>query len=188
MIFFKGKKGLGIGQAFIFIVAALTFALIMIFGYKAINDFISSGEDVEYVQFKTRMEGSFNKLYTEYGSVRIEEFHPPVRHKQVCLVDVDYKEENVQEQIYKLCLKDQIACDVWQSALDDDYGYSNIEQNVFLKPSGDHPVKVYRMKLVDEYGEKVGFLCEDIFKGRFTFVLEGKGNYVEVNKYQQEYE
>jgi len=43
------KKGLAIGQVFIFIVAAITFALIMIFGYKAISGFISSGEEVEFV-------------------------------------------------------------------------------------------------------------------------------------------
>ena len=69
-----GKKAMGVGQVFIFIVAAITFALIMIFGYKAISGFVSTGEDVAFVQFKTDLENSVRKIYTEYGAVRIESF------------------------------------------------------------------------------------------------------------------
>ena len=43
------KKGIGVGQVFVFIVAALSFALILIFGYKAISGFLKSGEDVAFV-------------------------------------------------------------------------------------------------------------------------------------------
>ena len=59
--FISGKKGLGAGQVFVYIVAALTFALIMIFGYKIINDLIHTGEDVQFLQFKTSLETSIKK-------------------------------------------------------------------------------------------------------------------------------
>mgnify|MGYP005629217997 FL=1 len=51
-IFPKGKKGMGIGQVFAFIVAGLTFAFVLIFGYGAIADFLDKGETVEFLQFK----------------------------------------------------------------------------------------------------------------------------------------
>ena len=60
---FADKKGLGVGQVFIFIVAALTFALILMFGYRAIAGFLKSGEDVAFVQFKTGLESSVKKIY-----------------------------------------------------------------------------------------------------------------------------
>jgi len=61
-----GKKGIGVGQVFIFIVAALSFALILIFGYRAIAGFLNSGEEVAFVQFKTSLESSIKKIYTEF--------------------------------------------------------------------------------------------------------------------------
>ena len=42
------KKAMGVGQVFVFIIAALSFALIMIFGYKMISSFITSGEKIEF--------------------------------------------------------------------------------------------------------------------------------------------
>jgi len=81
------KKGMGVGEVFVYIVAALTFALIMIFGYKAINDFLVSGEEVEFVQFKNSLESSISKIYTEYGAVRIQNFYVPGKYDQVCFVD-----------------------------------------------------------------------------------------------------
>jgi len=48
------KKALGVGQVFVFIIAALSFALIMIFGYKAIGDFLTPGEKAQFYQFKTK--------------------------------------------------------------------------------------------------------------------------------------
>ena len=48
------KKAMGVGQVFVFIIAALSFALIMIFGYKAIGDFLPQGEKVQFYQFKIK--------------------------------------------------------------------------------------------------------------------------------------
>ena len=64
------KKAMGVGEVFVYIIAALTFALIMIFGYKAINQFLEKGQQVEFVQFKTELESSVKNIYSEYGSVR----------------------------------------------------------------------------------------------------------------------
>ena len=47
------KKGLAINQVFVFMVAGLIFALIMIFGYQAISGFIDTSEDVLFTKFKT---------------------------------------------------------------------------------------------------------------------------------------
>ncbi len=163
------KKGMGVGQVFIFIIAAVTFAMIMIFGYKAINGFLQSGEDVVFVQFKTGLESSVKKIYTEYGSVRIKQFTTPTEYRQICFVNLDaaYNSE--------LCQFDQAACSVWESSS----GYDSIDENVFLKPTAPVKIKVHEISIDPEEGKD--FLCVPIKQGFFSVVLEGKGDRTELS-------
>lgn len=169
-----GKKGATIGMVFIFIVAAVTFALIMIFGYKAIIDFVGKGEQVEFYYFKTDLETSTKRIYTEYGSVRVEEFRLPMNYEQICFVDLEMKyEDSCEAGVY--------GCDVWQSAGE---SYDGADENVFLDPAGPVQLKIYRLDLwvdldednVYENGEKKGSLCVPIVNGKFSLRLEGRGD------------
>ena len=149
------------GQVFVFIIAALSFALIMIFGYKAIADFLQQGENVQFYQFKTDVETAVQRIYTEYGSVRVEQFHTPGDYEQICFVDLNapYNEE--------LCQFDQVACDVWQ----DSAGYESADENVFLKPSAPVKIKVYSINMEHD------FLCLPVRQGQFSIILEGRGDH-----------
>lgn len=171
------KKGMGIGQVFIFIIAAITFAVIMIFGYKAINNFLQSGEEVVFVQFKTSLESSIKQLYTEYGSVRVKEFTTPANFYQICFVDMN------AEYDAELCTYNQAACSVWE----DSPGYDSVDQNVFLKPmAGTVKIKVHDISIdpldtsMDPDGNK-NFLCVPIKDGYFTLIMEGKGDRTELS-------
>ncbi len=181
------KKGIGVGQVFVFIIAAITFALIMIFGYQAITGFLESGEEVAFVQFKTDLEKSVKKIYTEYGSVRIEKFHPPADFEKICFVNMDY--DFSPEEKKKLCTENAVACDVLEeveSGIAEGRcltGYGCVEKNVFLKPQTPVPIKVYQISISDSEGEEqFGFICEDIVQGSFSIVLEGKGDHTELSK------
>ena len=164
------KKGMGIGQVFVFIVAAITFSLIMIFGYKAVSGFIQSGEEVAFVQFKNSLEKDIRKLYTEFGALRIEEYMLPGGYEQICFVDVnaDYDPE--------LCTKDNLACDVWETASEEG-GYEATAENVFLKPAAPVKLKVRDIKI----GGDKDFLCVPILKGRFSLMLEGGGDHTKLS-------
>src|SRR3989338_3146274 len=147
------KKAMGVGQVFIFIIAAITFALIALFGYKAIAGFLESGEQVQFVQFKNDLEGSVKKIYTEYGSVRKEQFNPGAEFTQICFVDLDYDAYD-QAQKDALCAENQIACDTWETARTEAtqrnqnlppesqvQPYDTVDQNVFLTPQVSIPIK-----------------------------------------------
>lgn len=162
------KKGIGVGQVFIFIIAALTFALILIFGYRAITGFLKSGEDVAFVQFKTGLESSVKKLYTEFGSVRVEQYTTPLDYSQICFVDMDAPYDQ------DLCIFDQAACTVWQSALDSGNGYEGADENVFLTPPAPVKIKVYKISVEEQNGKN--FLCIPIKQGTFSIVMEGRGD------------
>lgn len=173
------KKAIGIGQVFIFIVAAITFALIMIFGYKIIGDFLSQGEKVAFVEFKTDLEKSVQKIHTEFGAVRIENFFTPMNFEQICFVDLD---EPFDEG---LCQEDIAACDVWETAEQEGAGkegggYGASSQNVFLKPSASVPIKVNKITIDPE--EEKNYLCLPIKQGKFSLILEGKGDHTELSR------
>lgn len=167
-----GKKGLGVGQVFVFIVAAITFAFIMIFGYRAITGFLQSGEDVAFVQFKTSLESSVKRLYTEFGSVRVETFTLPAIYRQICFVDLDAESADKG-----LCDFDLVACTVWESVQNIPAGttkYNAADENVFLTPPAPAKIKVGRIQIDSEDGKN--YLCFPIKQGSFTAVLEGKGD------------
>lgn len=160
-------KGIGVGQVFVFIIAALSFALIMIFGYKAIHDFVTKGEDVQFFQFKTDLENSIKRIYTEYGAVRIETFHLSTIYKQICFVDFDAPYDK------KLCAFDQIACSLWESSS----GFETVDENIFLKPSAPAQIKSGARIKMEE-----GFLCLPVADGTFKLGLEGKGDHTYLYK------
>jgi hypothetical protein len=166
------KKAMGIGQVFIFIVAAITFGLIMIFGYKAIAGFISQGEQVEFVQFKNDLENNIKKIYTEYGSVRTITFDLPVDFKRICFVDMNWKDGDVTPPDCVVDVNDRskdldpVACSVWKNA----GGYDSVDENVFLDPVAPVKIKVFNIE-VDG-----GYLCIPVRKGSFSLRLEGKGD------------
>lgn len=174
-------KAMGVEQIFIFIVVAITFALVTIFGYKAIGDFLHKGEQVQFVQFKNDLESAVKRIYTQYGSTQIEEFTLPSRYTQICFVDMNYNP--TAAELAALCRHDQLACTVWKQAQqarqEGNSGYARVEENVFLQPTGPVPIKVFTITVAST--ESVGFLCEEINNGQLALRLEGKGSYTHLS-------
>jgi hypothetical protein len=170
--FFSQKKAMGITQVFIFIVVAITFAVIMIFGYQAIQQFIKTGEEVTFVQFKNDLESSVKEIYSDFGTVRQEEFHLPPQYERICLVDLEY--DKISEELDKLCKLDPVACSVWQDAqavrMQHGKPYEEVEENVFLTPPSPVKLKVYKVEIEN------GFLCPPINRGIFQLQMEGLGD------------
>lgn len=177
------KKGIGVGQVFVFIIAAIAFSLIMIFGYRAISGFLESGEKVQFVQFQTDLENSIKKIYTEFNAVRVETYHLPGKYSRICFVDLDYIPNDSDSEIDSLCQENPAACTAWESlkGLTEDR-YSKYDENVFLTPTSIAKIKVYRLSIVDNSGNKIGYLCQEISKGTFSLVLEGRGDRTEISE------
>src|SRR3989338_10880354 len=139
---------MGVGQVFIFIVAALTFALVMIFGYRAVVDFLARGEQIEFLQFKNDLENSVKKIYTEYGALRKETFFLLGKYEQICFVDFDLPYNP------SLCSPDPVACSVWEDA----ESYGTTDENVFLQPVAPVLLKIFRFQVVPRNLDEAGFL------------------------------
>lgn len=176
------KKAMAIGQVFVFIIAGLTFALILIFGYTQVNKFLKTGETVQFAEFKTNLENSIKGIQTDYGSVRQKPFHLPAYYEKICFIDLNYKPS--PQEIASLCAESQAACDVWQEAdqvnVEGKDGYAMSDANVFLKPIAPVIIKISPITISDNTNQKRGFLCRSIIQGSFTLIIEGKGDHTEL--------
>jgi hypothetical protein len=185
--FFLGKKGLAIAQVFIFILAAFTFSMIMIFGYRAIEKLLVVGEETQMVDFENGLKNAVERIYTESKSLRVEKFYVPGDYQEICFIDLDYPAEKIDLEKGSLCQRSPSACQAWEEASlaqkSGKSGYASGEENVFLEPSqaGMHPLKVYRITLIDTAGKESGFLCSPLKKGAFSLMLEGKGDHAELS-------
>jgi len=168
------KKAVGIGQVFIFITAAITFALIMIFGYKAVADLMETGEDVEFNAFKNNLELSIKDINSNYKSVSLPDFMVPGKYDRICFVDLE------TETTFENCMTDlennpgAYACDVLEQA---GGKYQNADENVFLEPRAPYAIKVHQIKL----DSSQPFLCVPITNGRFKLRLEGLGDSTKIS-------
>lgn len=178
------KQGMGVGQVFIFIMVGITFAVIMLFGYRAITDFLNSAEEIGFVQFKTELESSVKRISSDFGSVRVASFHLPAGYMQVCFVDLDYQFS--VDELADLCRSDPAACTAWETAQQgrrDEFGqlvkgYAASDENVFLQPSAPVALKIHPITID---GRSAGALCTPIHEGNFQVRLEGKGSFTDIS-------
>ena len=167
------KKGLAINQVFVFIIAGLIFALIMIFGYQAITGFIGTSEDVLFTKFKTSIEADVQKIHTDFGSIRKKTYTLPSQYEEICFVNMD------QPFPSEGCSLGLSACDTWKTATQEG-GYAKVDQNVFLKPSAS-AIKVAPITLTDVQDNPQNSLCVKTINGGFTIILEGKGDHAVIS-------
>lgn len=178
----SNRRGMIVSMVFVYILVGITFALVLIFGYRAISGFLQSSEEVAFVQFKTDLENSIKRLSTEYGSIRIEEYTTPLGYEEICFVDLEY--DKISQELDSLCARDQYACAVWKDAAeaqqaaggDLSVGYKNVDENVFLQPLGPVKIKVSPISFADK-----GFHCENIVQGTFKLRLEGLGDSTKIS-------
>lgn len=83
-------KGQIIGQAFIFILAAILFSLILLFGYRAISRIGETQSEVELIEFKDGLSSAVGKVRLDYGSVKKYSLKIPDMFKEVCLIDLAF--------------------------------------------------------------------------------------------------
>ena len=157
------KKAQIIGQAFIFILAAILFSLILLYGYKAISRIGETQSEVELVEFRDSLSTSVNQIRQDYGSVKKYPLNIPNDYKEICFVDLKFL--TGVDGINKLnAIRDErpLIADIIESGLD---------QSVFTKPVAKTPFKIGDLDLGDD-----GILCVENKGGTINLRLEGLGD------------
>jgi len=159
------KKG-QINQIFIYIMAVIIFAAIMLYGYKAIHNIIVKGDYVEYNNFKKNFENTIENSKS-YGEINVKSFLLPPGTSQICIVDLSETDTGRINSSYTSA----IVKDAWEVRA----------YNVFLLPAKYDNLLVEGLQVSDA-GNK--FLCEETSpaKSKITLRFEGLGNAVRISK------
>ena len=156
------RKGQMIGQIFVFVVAAIIFILILMYGYKAISNFLQRSEQVALIDFKSDLESSVEVIKRDYGSVRKIELRLPKKYTELCIVDVNNCAgfEAEQPLMYAACLAGS--------------------ENVFLVPKQETPIFLPDISIPEDDD---GIVCTPVVHGTAVLRLKGLGKSTEISNW-----
>ncbi len=160
------------GQVFIYVMSAMVFALVVVFGYRAISDFIHRADQVAEVELSTDLKSSVTTIASSQD-VKQKTVNVPAKFKKICFIDLLYPDPKGSG----LCTSTHadynlIICNFWQS---------KAEQNVFLLPN-PADIKMYVGKIDVGTG---GYLCLPIVGGKLKLKLEGLGDKTRISEWPE---
>jgi hypothetical protein len=159
-----------IGQIFIYILAIFIFAVILLYGYKAIVHFIDKGEQVSFIQFKTTLETNVRDLAIQYGDVIVfnekNQLKIPSKYQEVCFVPANAISQQMP-------VGDKYI--IMRAAVEE--GLHRDTENVFLIPPAPNPIYVGPIDV-----GLANYLCVNVTKGRIDIRLEGLGDRTRISR------
>lgn len=170
----KGKKAEVPAQIMTYVLAAILFGLIMIFGYNVVVSMRLSGESVAMVKFKTQLEGDIKKMAMETGrTTRLYEYPSPGNFGEICFIDSDYLAGGLTPE-QENNLKDS-NCGEKNKKMLIDSADAGIQSNMFLFP-GTRNFEIGSIE-VDK-----GCVCIPSRAGKFSMRMRGKGDRAQISK------
>jgi len=160
------KKGQMIGQAFIFILAAILFSLILLFGYRAIARIGETQAEIELIDFRDGLSSAVGKIRLDYGSVKKYAMNIPGDYREMCFVDLEQMRDLGTFESFKNSrplMADSVESGNFDPAND---------QNVFTVPIAKTPIRIGAIAVEDTRG----YLCIPNKGGTINLRLEGKGD------------
>lgn len=177
----QDKKAQIAGQIFIYVLALVIVAGIIVYGYSAIKNFGERGEEVEYITMKTDIDNAFKSIINDYGSIKRPQLHIPGKYKKVCFVDA---EQNNMDSV-EICsgaTEEPILCSIWDTAGND--------INIFFLPDGsDNFALLGRDKLEFDHAtcgdnnNNKNYCCFEVVNNKIKLQVKGMGDAVEISKY-----
>lgn len=166
----RGKKAEVPAQIMTYVLAAILFGLIMVFGYNVVVSMRMSSESVAMVKFKTQLEGDIKKMSMETGrTTRLYEYLSPGNFREVCFIDSDYLEGDLTTtQIDNL----EAGCEGKKMLIDS--ADAGVQSNMFLFP-GTVNFEIGSIE-VDN-----GCVCIASRAGKFSMRMKGKGDRAEIS-------
>jgi hypothetical protein len=178
-----------INQVFVYIMVVIVFGVVFLFGYRAINHFVTEGEKVAFITFQTDLEDAVKSIKNDFDDVVVYNAERPLRvpnkYTKLCFVDFDFSPmpswigtpqcpgRAIGSSAQRLGVA---ACDALST-----FGNSaDAEANVFLTPDGLVPIKTVTIKLRDENGEFVPFYCFEP-RGRLDMRVLGRGTHTVIS-------
>ncbi len=161
-------------QIFIYIMALVIGAGILIYGYNAVIGFKKQADEVIYLEFETTLKNDLKSL--SFGSVKIKNYNLPTTTAQVCFKTKDA----IGDAGYSAVSTEQVR---QQSK----YTYTLIanaikagtEDNIFVYPKGE---RAFFAGVNLDLGSTIKFKCFDVKSGVLKIKITGQGSSVLVSE------
>ncbi|MCB9362469.1 hypothetical protein H6504_03455 [Candidatus Woesearchaeota archaeon] len=168
------SRGQLANQAFIYILSALIFSLVLIIGYRAVDHFLEVREQVEMIDLKMEIESTIENVAPTQDRIE-RELKVPSKFTEICFVDMTQGGSAVCATGGTLCNTacfpspsiSPVVCDAWES---------NLTNNVYLLPMADVSITTARIELQDTAGVETGYLCLDTTRGFVRLIFSGRGD------------
>jgi len=158
------KKVQTIGTIFIFLLGALVFMLILMYGYRGVQSFIDRSETVALLDLEKDIRSAVESIRLDVGSTKRVTVRAPSKYLEICFVT-----QTVPDVPQRLKDSHALIAEVAQGAT----------QNVFLKPLAQQAM------IVDGLNTSLGCHCSDLVGGSATLRFESKGSTVEVSDWDR---
>jgi len=168
-------------EIFVFIMALILVAFILVFGYKAISGFMKDIQKTSLIEFQTKLESTVKKMSSNYGSVDRLDLQIPKDVTKICFLQQGYTGEKISTQLCGGDLGDSgdfgkqgdydlTICNLWPE--------DTSQENVFLLPISETiSIKTVQLEIEN------GYLCLKPVAGQISLRLEGKGDHTKLSKW-----
>jgi outer membrane murein-binding lipoprotein Lpp len=153
-----------VGQIFIYVLAIIVMAAILLFGYRSIANFKEQASQVSTIQLQNELSSAIDSLSSDFGSVKKKSINLD-DYSTICLVE-SYEEPSLGGLKIDPLIRDSIE--------------SGTEENVFLLKS-----TVEASFAVDKISVEPDVLCLTSRLSTVELRLEGRGDHVDVSGWQE---
>jgi hypothetical protein len=182
----KMKKKGQVNQVFIYMMAAIIFGVVIIFGYKAVAMLLNLSEDTKLIQFKMDIVSSIDNMVPTQDR-RIKSYELPDKFSKICFFNMKKGGSACEIGSGGVCTRNcrkppsdlgsdltNVMCNAW---------ISNVSTNIYLTPMSEFPLQVKSIdpiRINSSNVEDHGYLCVNITDGRFKLSLQGKGDRTQI--------
>ena len=167
-------------QVFIYASAAILFALVLLYGTSAVQNFMEKSEIIDMIELKNKLEAKVEEIAPTQDRM-VFDFKVPSGHDSICFIDRSKGGETCDQpntKCWDACQNTPdlhpLVCDAW---------IDNTTQNVFLlEPVGSTPIRTGPIQLLNASGADVGYLCFDVQTSNLKLVFRGKGDRVQIQQ------
>ncbi|MEK6874799.1 MAG: hypothetical protein AABX52_03570 [Nanoarchaeota archaeon] len=167
------KQGQVIGQALLFVLGAIIFSMILIYGYNAISKLQAVKSEVCLIDMENTLKNQVERVRASFGSVRKLDLSVCPGYTSICFIDTQdllsqtTGNQKALEPLYNISARmaDAVA--------------SGADQNVFLKPLSETPINIGTIDI-----DPPEFLCfEKIESSTISLRLEGLGDRTKISRW-----
>ncbi len=178
------KRGQIAGQVLIYVMGLVIISLVVLFGYRAIKDFVSKSEDLALVDFRIKLTTTIEEMSSDYGSMKIVDFIVPKGFSKVCFLNKTADQDDPGGK--GICKVDSIdyeplVCNYWKDKSKENAFILGKKTEAFFIGNEDTSQPYFSVKPVSEAGKR-GYLCPNIVNSRIKLRIEGKGKYAEISQ------